>query len=80
MAKTPFSSNSLSAHLLRGLVGIAAVIYAIKLGSTHALGSVALAAVAVVAFRGCPGCWITGLIEALCDMWKGRDPAKAHIR
>lgn len=63
-----FSSASLLAHLLRGAIGIAAIVPAVMLAQGSAslsgsLGSIGLGLVALVAFRGCPMCWTVGLFE-----------------
>ena len=62
-----FASKSLLEHFLRGAVGFAAVTGAIVFarGSNAAtvVASIALALVALLAFRGCPICWTVGLFE-----------------
>ena len=64
-----FGSRTLIEHLVRGIVGIAALGAAIYLaqrpGAASLIGSVVLALVALIAWRGCPMCWLTGLIETL---------------
>ncbi len=64
-----FSSSSLTEHLLRGLLAVAAVIGSISLlAAGTVLGcSVALLslAFAVVMMRGCPMCWTMGLLETI---------------
>ncbi len=62
-----FASKSLIEHGLRGIVGIAAIAAAIIVGrepgGAAVAGSLALGAVALVAFRGCPVCWTIGMFE-----------------
>lgn len=65
MDTLPFASKSLTEHLLRGVLGFAAIIYALKIGAHQPLLSLALGALALVAFRGCPLCWTTGLFGTL---------------
>jgi hypothetical protein len=62
-----FASGSFFEHLLRGLIGAGSFALAIWKGSAEGgiaiVLSLALAAVGLVALRGCPICWTTGLIE-----------------
>jgi hypothetical protein len=58
-----FASNTLSEHILRGAIGIAALGYALAIAETHPWGSLASGALALLAFRGCPICWTIGLFE-----------------
>ena len=62
-----FASTTFAEHILRGLTGLVAIAAAIWLGhvsGTAALvGSVGLGLIALVALRGCPICWTTGLFE-----------------
>ncbi|CCD98140.1 conserved hypothetical protein [Bradyrhizobium sp. STM 3809] len=62
-----FVSGSLAEHLIRGLVGIAALSTAVWIGTDAGwpavLGSVALGGVSLIAFRGCPVCWSIGLVS-----------------
>ena len=60
-----FSSRSLLEHLIRGAIGIAAIVLAVMLAQGSAtpsgtIGSLGLGLVALVAFRGCPMCWTIG--------------------
>ena len=59
----PFASASVPRHLVRGAVGLLALIAAL-LGSTL-LSPVALLllVVTVTAWRGCPTCWLVGLMQ-----------------
>jgi hypothetical protein len=78
LAVTPFASKTLVEHLLRGAVGIAALVFAIRVGFVHPLLALGLGIAMVVAFRGCPICWTTGLIETLHNHRKPRqDPPSA---
>jgi hypothetical protein len=59
-----FASKSAAVHLLRGAFGGTALICAFTwtdLGWPVLL----LLPVALFCFRGCPGCWLIGLIETL---------------
>jgi hypothetical protein len=60
-----FASRSVVAHLLRG--GVAAVLLPwafMNVSSQPVLALVSLAA-SVVAMRGCPMCWLVGLVETI---------------
>ena len=67
-----FASNTLLEHGLRGLVGIGTLWYAVTIAATHPLGSLALGALALLAFRGCPICWTIGLLETASHRWRGQ--------
>ena len=53
-------------HLLRGVIGVVAVALAARVGArndiAHVAASLALGVTALIALRGCPICWTTGLI------------------
>ena len=76
MATSPFASNTIVEHLLRGVLGVAAVTYAIHIAGSHSVLSLGLGICALVAFRGCPLCWTTGLIEMSHRTWKMREKSK----
>jgi hypothetical protein len=67
-----FASNTLLEHSLRGAVGTGALWYAVTIAATHPLGSLALGALALLAFRGCPICWTVGLVETVSLRWRSR--------
>ncbi len=58
-----FASKTLTEHILRGAAGIGALWYALTIAETHPWGSLALGALVLLAFRGCPICWTIGLFE-----------------
>ncbi len=58
-------SNRLSEHLLRGVIGIAALWYAIHIVDQYPWLSLALGVLALIEFLGCPICWTMGLIETI---------------
>jgi hypothetical protein len=71
-----FASNTLIEHIIRGAIGIGAISVAISLGKPGGAwwsipSALALGAVAIVAFRGCPICWTVGLFETVALSWKG---------
>jgi hypothetical protein len=62
-----FASASVPRHLLRGAIGFgfiaAALVLAAKVGALALL----LLPVAIFALRGCPTCWLLGLIATVSD-------------
>jgi hypothetical protein len=56
----PGTGRALALHLLRGAVGFGAGAAAIAMAGTEPLGFLALMAVALAAFKGCPMCWLAG--------------------
>ena len=61
----PFASTSLTEHLLRGVLGLAGILFALKLGSSKPIVAIALVLGSLVALRGCPMCWVAGLFGTL---------------
>ncbi|MFI6741606.1 hypothetical protein ACIBI9_52575 [Nonomuraea sp. NPDC050451] len=60
-----FASASLPRHLARGAVGFGALIGSLALIPVIGPVSLVLAPVALVAFRGCPTCWLIGLAQTV---------------
>ncbi len=50
-------------HLVRGVIGIALLIAAFSLAGSLPIVALLLGGGALVAFRGCPTCWLAGLFE-----------------
>ncbi len=72
-----FCSTSVSIHLLRGLAALTLIIGALHFSSYGTLGLVfALLAFigAILLLRGCPMCWLVGLIETLGQSRKKAPP------
>jgi hypothetical protein len=69
--RSPFSSSSLALHLLRGVAGFAALAGALWLAEDLPLAALALGALALVLWRGCPTCWTIGLIETASCRTRG---------
>ena len=67
-----FASRTLIEHILRGAVGIGALWLAVTIAATHPLWSLALGALVLLAFRGCPICWTIGLLETAGQHWRRR--------
>lgn len=66
-ARSPLASSSVHRHLLRGVVGLLAVLGAILLLGLLGPVSLVLLPVAVVAWRGCPTCWAVGMMGTFSD-------------
>jgi hypothetical protein len=50
-------------HIVRGLVGLGALLLAFNLATPHPVAAIVCAVVALVGFRGCPACWMLGWVE-----------------
>jgi hypothetical protein len=60
-----FGSSTISLHVIRGILGLAALyacLAAVNRGSWLWLG---LLPVALVSLKGCPLCWTIGLVETI---------------
>jgi hypothetical protein len=60
-----FASTSLPRHLIRGLIGFGSLIAAFALIPAVGAAGLLLLPVALLAFRGCPTCWVIGLLETI---------------
>jgi hypothetical protein len=58
-------SNALARHLARGVIGFGLIGTALVLAASVGPVALLLIAPAMVALRGCPTCWIAGLIETV---------------
>jgi hypothetical protein len=61
--RSALASSSVARHLTRGAIGFGLIGSAVAL--TPSIGPIALllAPLGMIALRGCPTCWIVGLIE-----------------
>ncbi|HEY3959940.1 MAG TPA: hypothetical protein VGL68_05460 [Solirubrobacteraceae bacterium] len=57
--------TSLARHLTRGALGFGLIGSAIALTPSVGAGALLLLAPGMVALRGCPTCWIVGLLQAI---------------
>jgi hypothetical protein len=60
-----FASASVPRHLVRGVLGFGALIGSVALIPVVGLVSLLLAPMGVFALRGCPTCWMIGLIQTI---------------
>jgi hypothetical protein len=77
-SRSPLASSSVPTHLLRGALGLLAVVGAVLLLGIVGPASLALLAVAAVAWRGCPTCWAVGMMGTLSD--RHRSPPACRCR
>jgi hypothetical protein len=59
------ASTSLTAHLTRGAIGFGLLGAAIALSTSHGPVALLLAPPGLIALRGCPTCWLAGLVGTL---------------
>jgi len=59
-----YCSTSLTAQLVRGALAVASISAAIVL-TPHFWPAMGLVGLAVYFMRGCPACWLAGLMEAI---------------
>ena len=62
-----FASKSVMAHIVRGVVAAALIVWALDLQFTEPVFALAAGAAAVAAMRGCPLCWTLGLFETVSE-------------
>jgi hypothetical protein len=63
--RSHFASSSVALHLMRGVLGFGLIGAALALTPSHGPAALLLAPVGAVALRGCPTCWIVGLVETI---------------
>ncbi|MER7519866.1 hypothetical protein [Streptomyces sp. NPDC126499] len=60
-----FASASVPRHLARGAVGFGLIVGAVALVPVAGLAALLAAVPALIAFRGCPTCWLVGLAQTV---------------
>ncbi|WP_435859858.1 hypothetical protein [Streptomyces narbonensis] len=60
-----FASKSVPRHLARGAVGFGLIIGSIALVPVAGPATLLAAPLALIAFRGCPTCWLVGLAQTV---------------
>jgi hypothetical protein len=63
--QSAFASASIARHLTRGALGFGLIAAAVALTPSVSPAALLLAPLGMVALRGCPTCWILGLIETV---------------
>ncbi len=59
------AGTSVAAHLTRGAIGFGLITAAVALTPSVGLAALLLAPPGMVALRGCPMCWIAGLVQTI---------------
>ncbi|MCW3018323.1 MAG: hypothetical protein JWN10_631 [Solirubrobacterales bacterium] len=57
------ASASVARHLVRGAIGFGLIGSGFVLAASHGPAALLLAVPGMVALRGCPTCWLAGLIQ-----------------
>lgn len=60
-----FASSSVPRHLARGALGFGLIIGSIALVPTLGPAALLAAPLSLIAFRGCPTCWLVGLAQTV---------------
>ncbi|WP_030303754.1 hypothetical protein [Streptomyces katrae] len=63
--KRSYASTSVPRHLARGAIGFGLIIGSIALVPVLGPAVLLAAPLALIAFRGCPTCWLVGLTQTL---------------
>lgn len=63
--RSALASTSIARHLARGAIGFGLIGSAVALVPSIGPASLLLALPGMVALRGCPTCWIAGLIQTI---------------
>ncbi|MCX5205325.1 hypothetical protein OG897_28190 [Streptomyces sp. NBC_00237] len=60
-----FASASVPRHLARGAIGLGLIVGSIALVPVVGMVALLAAPLALIAFRGCPTCWLVGLAQSV---------------
>jgi hypothetical protein len=63
--RSPVANTSVALHLVRGVIGFGLIGSAIVLTPSAGPAALLFAPPGLVALRGCPTCWIAGLVETI---------------
>ena len=63
MQSSPFASRSVGLHYARGAAGLLVLAVAVSLAAAGTPAALGLLVLTVAAWRGCPTCWMVGLIQ-----------------
>ncbi|MFF5447814.1 hypothetical protein [Streptomyces sp. NPDC012888] len=63
--KGDFASRSVPRHLARGAIGFGLIAGSIALVPVVGPAALLAAPLALIAFRGCPTCWMVGLVQTV---------------
>ena len=70
-----FASRTIAGHLVRGAIGLGALVLGVLLAEGHPWLALVLVPVALLVLRGCPMCWTVGLVETVHARLRGRSTA-----
>ncbi|MFI8520723.1 hypothetical protein ACIGEZ_23280 [Streptomyces sp. NPDC085481] len=89
---TRFASRSVPRHLARGAIGFGLIIGSIALVPVAGPAALLVAPLALIAFRGCPTCWMVGLaqtvsrgrlerqcVDGVCSLAKAHPAGRATV-
>jgi hypothetical protein len=62
MPPSPFASRSVTRHYVRGALGLLALVAGL-VGAAATPAALALLILTPIAWRGCPTCWLVGLVQ-----------------
>jgi nicotinamide riboside transporter PnuC len=62
-----FASRTVGAHLMKGVIAATLIAWALEHQSSEPAFAVAAGVLAVIATRGCPLCWMLGLVETISE-------------
>jgi hypothetical protein len=65
-----FASRSVTMHLLRGAIAAFLIPWAIAHASSQPAMALLSVGASVIAMRGCPMCWLVGLVETVATRLK----------
>ncbi|MDK9499629.1 hypothetical protein QEZ40_005057 [Streptomyces katrae] len=74
-ARPDFASSSVPRHLARGALGFGLIIGSIALVPAAGPAALLAAPLSLIAFRGCPTCWMVGLAQTIS---RGRLRRECH--
>ncbi|MGW8768202.1 hypothetical protein ACWGN5_37645 [Streptomyces sp. NPDC055815] len=60
-----FASKSVPRHLARGVIGFGLIIGSIAMVPVAGPATLLAAPLALIAFKGCPTCWMVGLVQTI---------------
>ncbi|HKO94009.1 MAG TPA: hypothetical protein VJU61_22800 [Polyangiaceae bacterium] len=75
-----FESRSVGVHLARGVTGLGLGTLALYIHEVSPVLALGALIGAVVLLRGCPMCWIVGLVETLLRRGKTCAPCAVSVR
>ncbi|MFB7277850.1 hypothetical protein ACFCZV_12140 [Streptomyces hydrogenans] len=64
-SRPDFASRSVARHLARGALGFGLIIGSVALVPVAGPATLLAAPLALIAFRGCPTCWMVGLAQTI---------------